>query len=153
MLLEISQNREALGFRPATLLKVRPWQKCLLLNFAKFLRTPFFTEHLWWLLLNLSGNTLTWNISLILTPYNSHKKVSFKIHKLTKNLFRLNIFAIYFPPKLIVFIVHIFTIRAFSLYQTKVIFAFMKKTDVAFMKKTDVYHFYRKCIIEHWLIG
>ena len=38
---------------------------------------------------------------------------------LTKKLFRLNIFAIYFPLKLIVFAVHIFSIRTFSLYQTK----------------------------------
>ena len=96
---------------------------------------------------DLSGNTLAWNISLILTPYNSHntKKRSFKIHWLTRNLFRLNIFAIYFPLKLIVFTVHIFSIRTFSLYQTKVIFAFMKRIDVD--------HFYHKCVIEYWLIG
>ena len=25
------------------------------MNFAKFLRTPLFTEHLWWLLLNVDG--------------------------------------------------------------------------------------------------
>ena len=99
-------------------------------EFCKISQNTFFTEHLCWLLLDLSGNTLTWNISLILTPYNSHKKLSFKIHKLTKNLFRLNIFAIYFPLKLVVFIVHLFSIRAVSLYQTKVIFAFMKKADV-----------------------
>ena len=35
---------------PATLLKNRPWHRCFSVNFAKFLRTPFFTEHLWWLL-------------------------------------------------------------------------------------------------------
>ena len=27
--------------------KNRPWHRCLPLNFAKFLRTPIFTEHLW----------------------------------------------------------------------------------------------------------
>ena len=37
--------------RPATLLKKRLWRKCFAVNFAKFLRTPFFTEHLRWLLL------------------------------------------------------------------------------------------------------
>ena len=37
------------GLRPATLLKKKLWGKCFPLNFAKFLRTPFFTEHLWWL--------------------------------------------------------------------------------------------------------
>ena len=28
------------------------WQKCFPVNFAKFLRTPVFVKHLWWLLLN-----------------------------------------------------------------------------------------------------
>ena len=36
---------------PATLLKKRLWHRCFPVNFAKFLRTPFFTKHLWWLLL------------------------------------------------------------------------------------------------------
>ena len=40
------------GLRPATLLKKRLWHRCFPVNFAKFLRTPFFTEHLWWLLLS-----------------------------------------------------------------------------------------------------
>ena len=31
----------------------RLWHKCFPVNFAKFLRTPFFTEHLRWLLLKL----------------------------------------------------------------------------------------------------
>ena len=39
------------GLRPTTLLKKRPWHRCLPVNFAKFLRTPFFTKHLRWLLL------------------------------------------------------------------------------------------------------
>ena len=42
----------------ATLLKKRLWHRCFPVNFAKFLRTPFFTEHLWWLLLIKS--TRTW---------------------------------------------------------------------------------------------
>ena len=37
--------------RPATLLKIRLWHRCFPVNFAKFLRTPFITKHLWWLLL------------------------------------------------------------------------------------------------------
>ena len=36
---------------PATLLKKRLWHRCFPVNFAKFPRTPFFTEHLRWLLL------------------------------------------------------------------------------------------------------
>ena len=38
--------------RPATLLKKRLWHRCFPMNFAKFLRTPFLTEHLRWLLLS-----------------------------------------------------------------------------------------------------
>ena len=36
------------GLSPATLLKKRLWCRCFLVNFAKFIRTPFLTEHLWW---------------------------------------------------------------------------------------------------------
>ena len=39
--------------QPATLLKKRLWHKCFPVNFVKFLRTPFLSEHLWWLLLYL----------------------------------------------------------------------------------------------------
>ena len=41
------------SYRPEAraLLKKRPWHKCFLVNFAKFLTTPFLTEHLRWLLL------------------------------------------------------------------------------------------------------
>ena len=39
------------GLRSATLLKKRLWHRCFAVNFAKFLRTPFLTEHLCWLLL------------------------------------------------------------------------------------------------------
>ena len=40
-----------LDLRPATLSKKRLWRRCFPVNFAKFLRTPFLTEHLRWLLL------------------------------------------------------------------------------------------------------
>ena len=40
------------GLRPETLLKKRLWLMCFLVNFAKFLRTFFLTEHFQWLLLN-----------------------------------------------------------------------------------------------------
>ena len=42
------------ALRPATLLKRRPWHRCFPVNFAKFLRTPIFIEHLWWLLLDFA---------------------------------------------------------------------------------------------------
>ena len=38
---------EITGLSPATLLKKRLWHRCFPVNFAKFLRTLFFTEHLW----------------------------------------------------------------------------------------------------------
>ena len=40
--------------RPATLLKMRLWYSCFPVNFLKFLRIPYLTEHLRWLLLTFS---------------------------------------------------------------------------------------------------
>ena len=37
---------------PTTLLETGLWRRCFSVNFAKFLRTPFLTEHLWWLFLS-----------------------------------------------------------------------------------------------------
>ena len=55
--LEISQNlqnlRQSLFFdkvaslMPATLLRERLWHRCFPVNYAKFLRAPFFIEHVW----------------------------------------------------------------------------------------------------------
>ena len=44
--------------RQATLLKKSLWHRYFPMNFANFLRTPFFTEHLRWLLLKLKHNYL-----------------------------------------------------------------------------------------------
>ena len=69
--LEISQNSQentcakvtflnkVAALRPVTLLKKRLWHRCFPVNFVKFLRTPLFTEHLWWLLLCLGLNIRT----------------------------------------------------------------------------------------------
>ena len=35
------------------ILKKRLWHRCFPVNFARFLRIPFFTEHLRWLLLSV----------------------------------------------------------------------------------------------------
>ena len=62
VLLEILQNSQEnicarvsflikLQARPATLLKKRLWHRCFPVNFVKILRTPFYIEHLWWMLL------------------------------------------------------------------------------------------------------
>ena len=49
---------QAIGLRPATLLKNRLWHRCFPANFTKFLRTPFIIEHLWGLLLSLAKSFL-----------------------------------------------------------------------------------------------
>ena len=51
--LQNSQENTCTRLKPSTLLKKRLWHRCFPVNFAKFLRTPFFTEHLWWLLLKV----------------------------------------------------------------------------------------------------
>ena len=70
LFLEISQNSQEntcvrvsfliklqlLPNKPATLLKKRLWHRCFAMKFAKFLRTTFFAEHLWWLLLQNDMN-------------------------------------------------------------------------------------------------
>ena len=40
------------GLSPVTLLKKKLWHGCFPVSFMKFLRTSFYLEHLWWLLLN-----------------------------------------------------------------------------------------------------
>ena len=59
------------GLKCATLLKKRAWHRCFPVNFVKFLRTPFLTEHLWWLLLHLVG----FKLSYTETGYNGLLKV------------------------------------------------------------------------------
>ena len=56
--LEISQNSEENTCARAsfleTLLKKKLWHRCFAVNIAKFLRTPFLTEHLQWQLLKVA---------------------------------------------------------------------------------------------------
>ena len=54
--------------RPATLLQMRLWHRCFPVNFVKFLRIPYFTEHLWWLLLTflkIHWKYCCWSLFLI----------------------------------------------------------------------------------------
>ena len=44
--------------RPANLSKKRFWHMCFPVNFAKFLKTPFFIEHPRWLLLKMQTTNL-----------------------------------------------------------------------------------------------
>ena len=46
--------------RPATLLKKKTLHRCFPMNFAKFLRIPFFTEYLQWLLLPILKYICVW---------------------------------------------------------------------------------------------
>ena len=41
--------KKVVGLSLATLSKTRLWHRCFPVSSAKFLRTPFFIEHLWWL--------------------------------------------------------------------------------------------------------
>ena len=50
-----------LCLRAATLLKKRLWHRCFPVNFAILLRTPSFTEHLRWLLLNVFNFSFFWH--------------------------------------------------------------------------------------------
>ena len=74
--------------RPATLLKKRLWHRCFPVNFAKFLRIPFLTGHLWWLLLfkelfliiiSIISTAAMMNWFKIITPINwEHCKFWFR---------------------------------------------------------------------------
>ena len=66
------------GLRAATLLKKSLWHRCFPVNFAKFLRTPFFTEHLRWLLLNSKNiHFIRWkNFSVLKLLFCGGKSIS-----------------------------------------------------------------------------
>ena len=48
-----TQRRFTVDTGGLQVIKKRLWHRCFPVNFTKFLRTPFLTEHLWWLLLFL----------------------------------------------------------------------------------------------------
>ena len=79
------------GLRPATLLKRGLWRRCFPVNFGKFLRTPFLTEHLRWLLLllNTSKNVNENHLGKQLKKELQLKKMKMKIH-LSSNLVYMN---------------------------------------------------------------
>ena len=78
---------------PATLLKKRLWRKRFPVNFVKFLRKPFFIEHLWWLLLKLKlilvtktcDKVIDKNPSLLWTKITGGNHASFIIKERRKN--------------------------------------------------------------------
>ena len=82
------------GLRAETLFKKRLWHRCFPVNFAKFLWTPFVTEHLWWLLLT------TVNISDVCFWFKSFKEfksdISFSLKPLSSVLFSFFMFFLSF---------------------------------------------------------
>ena len=52
--------------------KKRYWHKCFHVNFAKFLRTPFLAEHLWWL---LPGSVFTTSQTLLTECFGENSYV------------------------------------------------------------------------------
>ena len=78
--------------RLATLLKKRLRHRCFPVSFAKFLRTPFFTEHLQWLLLKITSHP-TKEILYVNTncmgnqPWNKNKYFLLLLMLMLKNLF------------------------------------------------------------------
>ena len=89
LLLEISQIFtgkhlcQSLFFNKVAGLRLRLWHRCFPVNFAKFLRTPFFTKYLRWLLLQnfimvcLNHCTdLTLNVCFLFLPSKKLLKVN-----------------------------------------------------------------------------
>ena len=70
---------KAAGPRPGTLLKKRLWHRCVPVNLVKFLRTPFFREHLWWLLLLLTTNSIILTLSFEAFPSKVSQKTRDKL--------------------------------------------------------------------------
>ena len=73
--------------RPATLLKKRLWHKCFLVNFTKFLRTPFLTEHLWWLLLDNTLNIFLKEFSVVKIEAAIHLRSFLLLSRMFQNNF------------------------------------------------------------------
>ena len=80
-------HREIQGLGPTTLLKKRLWHRWFPVNFTKFLRKPFFTEHLRWMLLSIVNNIF----SLITFIHNPDSKLTviYRNEKLGKKLLKL----------------------------------------------------------------
>ena len=74
--------KKVVCLRLATLLKKRLWHRCFPMNFAKFLKTSFLKEHLWWLLLKIE-NTCPYKASLseANVQTNSLVNAKWKYHK------------------------------------------------------------------------
>ena len=74
--------------RPATLLRKRLWHSSFPVNFVKFLRTPFFIEHLGrlllWLVFTFKMHLLIWKIYCFIRSLFIQRLLVTTIHGLTK---------------------------------------------------------------------
>ena len=81
---------KVVALRPATLLKKKLWHRCFSVNFAKFSRTTFLIEHLWWLLLYFEVCfVLPFWFSLVegyLLPFHSFSEWLLVFHYLCRKL-------------------------------------------------------------------
>ena len=85
------------GLRPATLLKKKFWHKCFPVNFAKFLRTPFVTEQLWWLLLTIVNISDVFFFGSNLKCFKEFKSgISISLKSLSLVLFSFSMFFLSF---------------------------------------------------------
>ena len=66
---------------PAASLKKRLWYRCFLVNFPKFLRTAFFTEHFRWLLLFQSDQQCLRYILFLKYCWKLQKTVYFSVFR------------------------------------------------------------------------
>ena len=60
--LKILKNAEENACARVSFLKKRLWNRCFVVNFAKFLRTSFLTEHLRWLLLAFQSESTCYSL-------------------------------------------------------------------------------------------
>ena len=75
------------GLSPVTLLKKKLWHGCFPVNFVKFLRTSFYLEHLWWLLLNHAIHLRNRKVSTATISVGILLLLSFTYHHFVKRLF------------------------------------------------------------------
>ena len=74
--------------RPANLFKKRLWHRCFPLKSVKLLRTPFFIEHLWWLLLRIFEILFSLSSVFLLSRRNYINIINIFIISNWVNLFR-----------------------------------------------------------------
>ena len=65
---------KAVGLQSCDFIKKRLRHRCFPVNIAKFLRTAFFIEHLWWLFLNFLQNLLKITVKKIITQWRFSQK-------------------------------------------------------------------------------